>query len=137
MTVHAHNANRGIGSASRKRGFARSTSAPTQMLKELHPELYKEIPHAARPAPEPVRQQPLRTKRRLPMREKQPISQLVRTYLETNLPATPAQIAQATGLNVQAVRSRLCAGIAGVVRVGAERSDRGRHIAIWGLDNGA
>jgi len=121
MTVTAHNAKRVWGGATRRPSGR--TGPHSDWYKELHPEMYKEIPSS-----KPSKLPPPR-KRRSPGSN----DNMIRDYLAQG-DATTVQIATALGLTYNSVYMCLLRGLDGVKRKGVTMK-RGALVQLWGLQD--
>jgi hypothetical protein len=136
MTTTAHN----------KRRFHGSKDEPTHtpvprnnLYRELHPEMFANIPSSKIAKPEPVKRPP---RQRPDRRDLEPLPTASLTMTETIImylwnnkpnPATAPQIAKATGLRPDSVARRLNQGIDGLEVKDRYVPDRGKPIPLWGV----
>lgn len=122
MTTTAHGARRIWGGATRSP--VGRTGSRNDWYKELHPEMYKEIP-SSRPS-----------KMKPPSKRRGPKSsdKAIRDYLRQG-DATASQIATALGLTYNAVYICLARGLDGIVIKGVCPSKKGTPSQLWGLQD--
>ena len=121
MTTTAHNAKRVWGGATRRPSGR--TGPHSELYRELHPEMFVEIPSS-----KPSKLPPPR-KRRSPGAS----DNAIRDYLAQG-DATTVQIAKALGLTYNAVYMCLLRGLDGVKRKGTTIK-RGALVQLWGLQD--
>jgi len=119
MTTTAHGARRVWGGATRKP--VGRTGSRNDWYKELHPEMYKEIPSSkpVKPPPPPKRRSPGSN------------DNAIRDHLKQG-DATASDVAKALGLTYNAVYMCLLRGIDDVERRGMVMK-RGASVQEWGI----
>lgn len=132
MTTSAHGARRVWSGATRKPGGV--TGPRNEWYKELHPEMYKEIPSSkpVKPAPKPKPKRQVAKKQETKPATPKFDSQEIVNYLR-NGDATAQQIAEALNVSHTIIRMRLWRGIDGVVRKGTHVPERGSPGQEWGI----
>ena len=133
MTVPAHNSRRVYRGATRQ-AIPRSETS-SDWYRELHPEMYKEIPSSKPVKPPP---QPKTKKARSTEPKSTPARRLLRedtivNYLRRHGDSTVYQIAAGLGFCTESIRNNLRRGIQGVVHTGMFVPDKGKPQKKWGV----
>lgn len=143
MTTTAHGARHVYSGATR--APSPTTISRSDWYRELHPEMYANIP-SSKPA---VPDKPKRKPPPLPQMQPQPqdnsvaapklraSARAIKNYLAANGDHTTGQIAAALGLSHGAVYSCLWRGIDGVEEKGMNCPAKGAPSRLWGLVNNA